>query len=72
MRMRKTKEYQIECQGCGSLLRVGFDELRFEGVMDQRLQCPACRSAVLVIQGGSIVKELVPMQREKDWKKVDG
>lgn len=70
MKIRQTTEYETTCQGCGSLLRVGFSELRFEGRDDQRIPCPACGTRVLVIQGGMIAEGMDPKLRDGAWRQV--
>ena len=70
MKIRRTVEYEVECHGCGSLLRVKFSELRFEGISDQRIPCPACGCPVLVVQGGLIAEGVVPKLRDGAWKEV--
>lgn len=71
MRIRQTAEYEVMCRGCGSLLRVGFGELRFEGRDDQRIPCPACGTRVLVIQGGMIADGVEPKLRDGAWRQVE-
>lgn len=70
MKIRQTMTYEIECKGCGSLLKIEYEELRFNGIMDQRLPCPACGWNNLVIQGGKIVDDMHVKIRDKEWKKV--
>ena len=70
MKIRRTIEYETECWGCGSLLRVRFDELRLEGISEQRIPCPACKNPVLVAQGGRVVDGMVPKVRDSSWKEV--
>lgn len=71
MKIRKTTEYEIQCSGCGSLLRVLFSELKFKGTMDQRIPCPACGTRVQVIQGGMIASGMTPKVRDNTWKEAD-
>ena len=68
MKIKRTTEYEIQCRGCGSLLRIEFETLKFKGINDQRLPCPACGRNILVIQGGRITNDMVPKKREKDWR----
>lgn len=68
MKIRKPVEYEVTCRGCGSLLRVRFDELRFQGTMDQRLCCPACNGSVLVVQGGMLSQSVTPKIYSKSWE----
>ena len=70
MKIRQTMTYEIECKGCGSRLQIEFRELRFQGVMDQRIPCPACGLAVLVVQGGMIADAMTPKVRDKAWKET--
>ena len=70
MKIRKTTEYEIECKGCGSMLRISYDELKFHGIDDQRLPCPACGRNNLVIQGGRIADGMIPKLRDKEWRQV--
>ena len=68
MKIRKPVEYEVACKGCGSLLRVRFDELQFKGVMDQRINCPACAGRILVLQGGMLAPEVTPKVYSKSWE----
>ena len=70
MKIRRTVEYEVECNGCGSLLRVRFDELHFVGISDQRIPCPACGCPVRVVQGGMVADGVVPKLRDSSWKEV--
>ena len=70
MKIRQATEYKTTCPGCGSLLSLDFEDLHFEGLMDQRIPCPACRTNILVIQGGSITEAVVPITRDKAWRTV--
>ena len=68
MKIRKPVEYEVTCKGCGSLLRVGFEELKFKGIMDQRMTCPACGGNVLVVLGGMIAPDVTPKIYSKSWE----
>lgn len=71
MKIRRTLEYEVMCKGCGSLLKVRFDELHFEGINDQRIPCPACRCPVLVVQGGMVADGVVPKVRDSAWREAN-
>ena len=70
MRIRQTMTYEIECKGCKSLLQLEFKELRFKGLMDQRIPCPACGRNILVVQGGMITDDVQPKVRDKAWRET--
>ena len=70
MKIRRTEEFEVECKGCSSLLRVGFSELRFSGMDDQRIQCPACGCRVLVVQGGMLAPGMIAKKREQTWREA--
>ena len=71
MKIRPTTEYETVCPGCGAILRYSYEELRFNGLMDQRIACPACRYNVLVVQGGRIAEAVVPKVHNKAWIDVE-
>jgi len=72
MKIRQTLELETTCPGCGTMIRYDFSEVRFEGLMDQRIPCPVCRYRILVVQGGSIAPGVVAKKHENAWRTVTG
>lgn len=72
LEVRKANKYQVQCRACRSYLRFTLGDLRLTGREDQRMTCPACGNAVLVVRDGFLAEDVEVKVYDRSWEDCHG